>query len=576
MNAPIQVNSTRTEVKNDPNVDICAYHSDTLPELRADARREPRTKPCMVVADGAHLQGSNCEPGPPGSGTDAAACLKLAQEAKLAGAHFEDWADPEDKKIEGCGTSHKLDWTNLHPETKQKLRNLATVATKLAPRGVLDRVGNKLTWNGQVVTLAGVSVYGSIVSNQVDINGFLEALSMHRPKDGKVAGCNLTRTWLVNPWAATKTGCPGGPHVGAGVTPFEESGDDILGRYDLSVISQPAITRCVEFCEKAWNEGIVVIVTLFERNSLKRGSESWLANPYNAKNAKPGQGLTTTPDSAYPVPFLGCSGGAETMARIRGYHQTYIDTVRDALDHLPNVIIEVMNEPESKNNSDALWSEHIASFHRNVAARLVNPAAVWSCEEVAPPIDPPPPPVGNEETLTFPPFISRADDYNHGWPIHLPGRKFRRMTVDFDVDPQRMDPSSDKVHCLFFVKAGPRWKQMLSYANAVENGPTSAKLLRIDSNFPEFQDARDFPLVFRTGEKYHVHADYNRILGKSIVIVTNRVTGAVVGKGEMRISTGYFTFDKGRIEQGSQKALVGPEARTINWGFGPTVVKLIP
>jgi hypothetical protein len=392
----VSANTYEVDVRTSPYIDVNAYHPRTCAQMVGDLGRAPASKPIIISDDGTHLKNctstTSCQAATPGSGLDASCAAVFAGAAKAKGQHYEHLANSIEQRIEGCGVQ-QMGWSSLTTAERTTLKRLYPYATLLTPRGKLSVGKNAqgrgvFKWNGVPVTLIGFSSYGTLVSNQVNTAAWLDALDMHkRTPSGAKKGVNLTRVWVIDQWAALKSGCAALPNPDfRGLTPFVERGADLADRYSPAEMNDAFFDRLRRYVSLAWDRGIVVQLTLFERNALKNAGPGefgfFAGSPYNAANNDSPALLTTTPGSKYPLGFLsdGCSGNLE----VKEWHRQLVTRTVRELAGFGNVIFEVMNEPVPSATPDAAWKGRVGPFQIGVGA-LIDAAAstsalpAWPC-----------------------------------------------------------------------------------------------------------------------------------------------------------------------------------------------------
>jgi hypothetical protein len=382
----ISANAYDTNITTLPQINALAYHSHNCSQLNTDLGRTPQNKPIIISDDGAQLRGCNatcattstsgCSLGLPDTLVD-----DYALAAKNAGRHYEHLSMPLSTKLEAGDfyTNHLDSWDDLTPEDQNVLKILDDYATPLAAGGSLSIATDPLApsrktffWNSQPVTLMGFSVYGAITSNDVDLDGYLDAIRLGDVPGSKGTrkGVNFTRVWLLDQWASLVAGASGAPLPGRGVTPF--TGDH--PNYDLDDLSDELFARLRRFVNEAWERGIVVQVTLFDRNGVKSdpgyGAGGWVGSPYNdANNLQsylPSGNLTNSHASKFLS--LGCGTTSTNDEALGRVHRRLIQRATRELSGYGNVILEIMNEVEN-GPSTVVWSNQ-ATWHAAVASLI--------------------------------------------------------------------------------------------------------------------------------------------------------------------------------------------------------------
>lgn len=180
----------------------------------------------------------------------------------------------------------------------------------------LERVGEALTWCGAPTRLVGYGNYGIVAESAFDYEVFFDGLRRR--------GVNFVRVWGQYQWAND-------------LMPF----DGTRGDWDLTAANAAFYARLPALVDAAAARGVVVMVTLFDSVGLEGASDSgnrWINSPYRRANNRqsylrdPTEFNLVSPNDTPPV--------------WRDVNQPYIERMIDTLCDRPNVIYEVMNEPE--------------------------------------------------------------------------------------------------------------------------------------------------------------------------------------------------------------------------------------
>ena len=220
--------------------------------------------------------------------------------------------EPQNPLPCGADTGHASDWCECEVPSGDPLPPESPMPGADAP---LVRVGAALTWCGQPVRLIGYGNYGILAESAFDYDVFFDGLV--------AAGLSFVRVWGQYHWAND-------------LTPF----DGVRGDWDLQTANVAYYARLKRLVESAASRGLIVMVTLFDSVQLEGSSTDgnrWIDSPYRQANNR----------QAYlqdPTQFNLLTGSPPVWAEV---NQPYIERVVDALCDQPNVIYEIMNEPES-------------------------------------------------------------------------------------------------------------------------------------------------------------------------------------------------------------------------------------
>jgi len=176
---------------------------------------------------------------------------------------------------------------------------------------LLRAEGNRLFLNDSPCRLIGYSDLGILAERSFDYAAFFTILENH--------DVNLVRPWVCYHWAQD-------------LLPFERREK----LYDLETRNETFYKRLIQLVDAAGQHGIIVQVCLFDGCQLdddKKGHR-WSRSPYNNRNNM--------------QDFLENSAhfddvGNECWARA---HEPLIDHIVEAIGNAPNVIFEIMNEPD--------------------------------------------------------------------------------------------------------------------------------------------------------------------------------------------------------------------------------------
>lgn len=372
-----------TNVKQDPAIDLNSYHlvwdpnSGDVAELLGQVTgflADGHGKPVIVSSDGAGgvptFVGGVFTPAP---GIWADLIRQIQDEiAEYAPGtrHFEHF-DPffnSTNSITGF-IRPGLQWD---PGTINRLNQLGSMATELAPEKEVEIQGDRILYDGNPVTLMGFSLYGMLSTSRHDIEYYLDKLAFH--------GINFTREWCLEQWTALAVGTENGgyddngdPGYLSGLTPFAgkrplnvpvgasvPNGD----LYDLNNWNQEYFDRMAFFVSEAWKRGIVVQITLFDRAGLinRNSPGRFKHSPYKDSNNRSHDILAITQGSDYPQDFTGMDG-----TEIGAINSAFIAKVVETLRPYKNVIYEVLNEPNNQFPADPQVN---LEWHRWVANQV--------------------------------------------------------------------------------------------------------------------------------------------------------------------------------------------------------------
>jgi len=203
------------------------------------------------------------------------------------------------------------------------------------PDAPLVRVGAALTWCGEPVRLIGYGNYGIIAESAFDHEVFFDRLVAD--------GVGMVRIWGQYQWAND-------------LMPFAGS----RGSWDLTAPNPAFDARLRAVMEAAAARGIVVMLTLFDSVGIEGSATDgnrWINSPYRAENNA--QAYLRNPSG-----FNSTDGPVWTEV-----NQPYLERTIDAVCDLPNVIYEIMNEPEGSGGdpgrgTPAFVDHAIAEVHR--------------------------------------------------------------------------------------------------------------------------------------------------------------------------------------------------------------------
>ncbi|MCG3174849.1 MAG: hypothetical protein GMKNLPBB_03138 [Myxococcota bacterium] len=182
--------------------------------------------------------------------------------------------------------------------------------------GALRRVGGVLQFCGAPVRLVGYGDYGLLAEEAFDFNPFLDQLRTKR--------LNLVRVWIPYQFAASLA-----PFAGA------------KGSWDLRRINEGLIQRLRSFVAAAAQRNIVVQVTVFDSVGLEGDDKSgnrWINSFY-----RPGNHISPWPRNKEEFNRF---PGRDDPPVWKEIHQPYIARAVSAICDQPNVIYEIMNEPD--------------------------------------------------------------------------------------------------------------------------------------------------------------------------------------------------------------------------------------
>ena len=179
----------------------------------------------------------------------------------------------------------------------------------------LEREGATLTLCGEPVRLVGYGHYGQLTERDFDYEAYLDLLVDPH-------GLNLVRIWGhyqwtrdLMPWAGTR------------------------GDRDLLAFDEAYWTRLRALAGAAAARGVVVMFTLFDSVMLegsRNDGNRWINSPYRRANNR--QDYLRDPRD-----FNALAGDPPVWVEV---NQPYIERAVDTLCDLPNILYEVMNEPD--------------------------------------------------------------------------------------------------------------------------------------------------------------------------------------------------------------------------------------
>lgn len=348
-------------IQASPRIDLNAYHllwngeqepvEKVLRQAEGYFSRPDHGKPVIVSSDGAPMW--------------RAVIREIQDRMRFDGSqHFEHFDRPTNRlqgmrgKIEGVHSFVR--WALYRVDT------LGRRASRLAPGGRLTRDGNRLLWNGEPITLMGFSLYGMLANTRHDLRAYLDVLHDR--------GINFTREWCFDQWTALalrgKLQGSGEPGYLTGLSPFVGNSPASLPGtpYDLEHLNDDFFAHLRRFVRLAWERGIVVQVSLFDRHGLRRPKNHpnepgrWADSPFNARNNRQ-DFLTIEGPGEHPVAWTGM-GGSEIGRVQRAYLQRVVQELRG----FGNVILEIMNEPRGTlpdRPTEARWHDWVADVLRS-------------------------------------------------------------------------------------------------------------------------------------------------------------------------------------------------------------------
>lgn len=342
----LSANAEQPAIEQHASIAANAYHAHSPKEVEAALDRGIAVgKPTIISDDGTRNSAGDFGT-PPGVLRDNLGRVKARNDrADRPLAHYEHLSIPLTNRGEAGKPIGRVE-DFPHP-ARRALAALRGAGSRLEPGGVLGVRGDTFTWNGAPVMLAGFSFYGAALATGVDIDGYLAVLADH--------GVNLTRLFLVDQWTALGWKRRGEPCDHVGLVPF--AGTFCNRDYDLETLNDAYFDRLQRFVAAAARLGIVVQLSLFERNGLSSkidGVGAWRGSPYNAAN-NVNDILTLEPGSVYPA-FT-----AMPPAAIGRFNQALIERTVRAVAGSGNVIFEIMNEPLGAWPNQAAWHHWVAS-----------------------------------------------------------------------------------------------------------------------------------------------------------------------------------------------------------------------
>lgn len=349
------------------SVDANAYHPGSTCEVDGALLFVPHGKPIIISDD---------------AGTFTSAVVNPWIDATAAkGAHYEHY-DSTLRDVAGASAGDTIPSGQFEfgfpDDSIEVLRKLREHATLLQPGGTLTQCIPERTefcWNGEQITLMGFSWMGALTGLNFDIEGYLDVLAI---KPGKDYGANLTRIWAIEQWTALAVRCRSNNSCtfdangdgtldikpGNGLTPFAGT----FPNWNLEQFNTAYMSRLRRFVEEAWERGIVVQLTLFDRHGLlnrARQYGQWPGSPYNEANNQQDY-LGSGPNRQAPDDFLGEEG-----TDVGDVNRAFIDRVVQELAPYRNVIFEIMNEPLASEWGKA---DAIVAWHDWVADQIKNPS----------------------------------------------------------------------------------------------------------------------------------------------------------------------------------------------------------
>ncbi|UCD28411.1 MAG: immunoglobulin domain-containing protein [Planctomycetota bacterium] len=315
-----------------PLIQALSYHIHTIGEVNTCLGNTGYGKPIILSDDGY-------------AAFDVPEVLSFITATANAGEHYEHWdahlgeAPPAGG---GCMQCLVIDGQEDFPADSLTIMNaLGTHASTLTPGGTLTRQGREFYWNGQQVTLMGSGWMGALIGQNFEIEGYLDVLQSH--------GNNLLRVWAVEQWTGT---CMGND-VNNGIIPYVGA----YGSWDLDQQNNAFFIRAKQFVQAAWDRGIVVQLSIFDRCGLVNKPDPGVFgdSPYNRNNNV--NGFLDVPGlNQYPA-FTGLDG-----TNIGTVNRAFIERLVHELQDYGNVIYEIMNEPHHYWTNQTEWHQWVADI----------------------------------------------------------------------------------------------------------------------------------------------------------------------------------------------------------------------
>lgn len=316
--------------EDDPRFHVLAYHIHTMAEVNNCLGNAAFGKPVILSDDGY-------------AADDVPTVLSFIEAAAAAGEHYEHFDSHIGKPTPAGGGAMEcqiIDNLDDFPaESRTIMAALGQHASRLTPGGTLTVAGSEFLWNGQPVTLMGSDWMGAMAGLNFDIDGYLDVLAGYH--------VNLVRVWCIEQW----TGVCMGNNVNNGILPFAGT----YGQWDLTQHNDAYFTRVKQFVQAAWDRGIVVQLTLFDRCGLVNNPDRgvWGDSPYNVAN-NTNSFLPTT--GRYPT-FTGMDG-----TQIGTVNRAFTERIVYELKDKGNAIYEIMNEPHHYFADQTAWHQWVADI----------------------------------------------------------------------------------------------------------------------------------------------------------------------------------------------------------------------
>lgn len=229
--------------------------------------------------------------------------------------------------------------------------------------------GKKITINGQKKMLVAYGDYGmlseglfcyaaydpSVPYRCVNPDtSFFDTLMAYR--------INFVRVWVNYHWTKHLTPFSGGS-----------------GNFQVKTWNQQFFDRLNDFVSQANRRGIVVQLCLFDENQLESDSLGlrWNYSPYKNSNNTDADFLNDNEKSQFfRWADTLASGGTLTsqIDSLRRVQLTLVDKVVQTVGNYPNVIYEVINEPEY----DTTFRNKTLSWHKQIVSRLNRAFSLYS------------------------------------------------------------------------------------------------------------------------------------------------------------------------------------------------------
>ena len=207
------------------------------------------------------------------------------------------------------------------------------------------------------LNLKGYGDYGMLAQANFDYLKFFASIK---------SSANLVRIWLPYHFADGLSQFP--------KTKVENKQKRKIGNtYDLTSFNKDFFTRLSGFVNEANNNGIVVQVCLFDENQFEKDTNKnrWNHSPYNPNNQSVNsQALQYLKHRSDFIKIAGRNINDTNDYSCWTINESFARKVVSTLGNYPNVIYEIMNEPDVDYDASGFNDLGIAAFHDAIIKTL--------------------------------------------------------------------------------------------------------------------------------------------------------------------------------------------------------------